>query len=250
MIQGSSKRKRKNLPAGISSRLTNYTLATGALLAGASAAKANVVEWNPTNDAGFLPVSNTSANQVIFFDLRSGKTATGTAGAAAPASAQFKLQLSTSPPCTSSQLAKAVNIASNGVMVSNNYAARLGAAATVGPGGQFSASAQLGHFAIFPVPGSTGNWQSGDSGFLGLRFTTDSGTTFHYGWAEVQINANAYDATLERFAYETDADTAIVTPAAVPEPSEIALLALGAGGLMAMRTLRKAGLRSRSPARD
>jgi hypothetical protein len=247
MISASAKRRKKNnLPAGIRSRLTHYTLATGAMLAGGSAARANVVEWDPTNDAAFLPVSNTSALPVIFFDLRSGKTSTGTSNAAAPASAQFKLQLSVSPPCTSSQLAKAVNIASNGVMVSNNYAARLGGGATVGPGGQFNSNAQLGHFSIFPIPSphSSGNWRSGDSGFLGLRFTTDSGATFNYGWAEVQINANAYDATLEKFAYETDADTAILTPAPVPEPSELVLFALGSGGLAIVRARRKSKRRA------
>jgi hypothetical protein len=68
--------------------------------------------------------------------------------------------------------------------------------------------------------------------YAGLRFDLADGT--HYGWIEVQSFLN--ELTLTRFGYESEPDVGIRAAAGtVPEPGTLALLALGAAGVLAMR---------------
>jgi hypothetical protein len=83
---------------------------------------------------------------------------------------------------------------------------------------------------------------AGDRAALGFKFKIDGAT--HFGWADVSMfNTEFYFPflTLNRIAYESAADTPIhVSP--LPEPSSLALLALGATGVWAFRQ-RRAGSR-------
>lgn len=76
------------------------------------------------------------------------------------------------------------------------------------------------------------NFQDGLN-LLGFRF--DSNGDLLYGWAEVQISGS--EVTITRWAYESDADTAIHV-GTVPEPNALALLGMGAAGVLAMRRKR------------
>lgn len=79
---------------------------------------------------------------------------------------------------------------------------------------------------------------------FGFRFTgTDS--KLHYGWADLFLDID-YNVTIKSGAYESCPDASIKVGATaggssctgssgVPEPSSLALLALGAGGLAAFR---------------
>jgi hypothetical protein len=76
----------------------------------------------------------------------------------------------------------------------------------------------------------------------GLKFDIDGAT--HYGWMRVSGYANGdipeARAILHDFAYEDIADAAVIAPAAVPEPSSLALFALGAAGVAALKRRRAA----------
>lgn len=86
-------------------------------------------------------------------------------------------------------------------------------------------------------------------GFIGLRFQTNGQT--HYGWASVGVNVSAYsglaEAKVHGWAYEQTPDTAIaasmptaeVDATPLPEPSTMALFALGSAGVAAFRRRRQ-----------
>jgi hypothetical protein len=88
-----------------------------------------------------------------------------------------------------------------------------------------------------------GRLQNGINTFLGLQFGT-SGTDSYYGWVElnasVSISGDAEVQVLD-YAYRDTPNTDILvghTSDAAPEPSTLALFALGAAGVAAVRRRR------------
>lgn len=104
----------------------------------------------------------------------------------------------------------------------------------------------------FNVPqGGRGDlaWSSGYSnsqfvdqgGYVAFRFSTTETGTYH-GWAQLSLIEGAPTNTyrLERYAYANASDNLTVGQmAAVPEPSSMASLALGAVGLLSWRRSRR-----------
>lgn len=76
----------------------------------------------------------------------------------------------------------------------------------------------------------------GAEGYVGLAIPGENG--INYGWAHLTFVPNPGALILHDFAYETEAGTGIVT-GTIPEPSSIALLAAGFGGLALLRARRK-----------
>ncbi len=88
--------------------------------------------------------------------------------------------------------------------------------------------------------------QSGDN-YIGFRFDKDDGSgDIFYGWANLNLNLTNGTASITEWAWEDTANTAIDVAdtgagggGVVPEPSSLALLAMGAGGLFAYRARQK-----------
>ena len=79
--------------------------------------------------------------------------------------------------------------------------------------------------------------QSGDN-YIGFRFWDEDSDDQHYGWANLNLDLVTRTMSITEWAWDDTADTAIGV-ADVPEPSSLALLAMGAGGLFAYRARRK-----------
>ena len=89
-------------------------------------------------------------------------------------------------------------------------------------------------------------FSSGVPGYIGFQFTDASGSNLYYGWAEITIDAPNTAYTINEWAYNSTAggpisvgDTGV---SAVPEPSalSLALIGLGAGGVLAWRRRKQA----------
>ena len=95
-------------------------------------------------------------------------------------------------------------------------------------------------------------FQNGTNNYIGFQFTNSNSGLLDYGWAQLNIQPGAassftiidgaYDnsgAAIEVGAHASGAAIEVGADPAVPEPSSIALLALGATGLAAWRLRRK-----------
>jgi len=201
--------------------------------------------------------TTTGATGLVSFQMVSGLVSTAVSG-------DFDLRATSSFPGSTSIYS--ARVFGPGVMVAGALASRLGAGANIGPAGNFIANGLLAlrsfyvtttisvntfmtsngrtFTSTFPVTTtatfSIGNWRGNQTGYLGLRFAI--GPSTHYGWAEVSVAEPNFQVTLLRFAYDDQSDTAIlagdVGAGQVPEPSSMALMALGAAGLLAYRGRR------------
>lgn len=140
-----------------------------------------------------------------------------------------------------------------GATVSNfNYPSRLGAGVSISAAQNFITLAltpssyylAAGSFAFGNgFPNSKWRTAGANSGYLGFSFTAADG--LHYGFAQLTVAAQGNGAlsrsfTLSGIGYESTPNTAITTFAAVPEPSSIALAALGGVGIAALRRRKAA----------
>ncbi|HEY6986850.1 MAG TPA: PEP-CTERM sorting domain-containing protein, partial [Bryobacteraceae bacterium] len=93
---------------------------------------------------------------------------------------------------------------------------------------KYSYGAQgINYYGGFAANGPNGSVAPGTFAFVGFRFNAADGV--HFGWVRLAVNAGLID--FDSAAYETTPNTAILA-GAVPEPGTMALLALGAAGIL------------------
>lgn len=235
------KRDTATLNAILDKRLLSYAAMAGAAGVGllAQTAQAEIVYTSaniaiPANSVVSLDLNHDGINDFFFF-----KSAVG--------SSRQVMSLSIDPVQPA-----------NRILGNKLYASALPAGRTVGPGGKFQ---QEHGFMVeagsaYSALRSRGQWKGTVDRYLGLKFYING--EIHYGWARVRVNSISYPvsvtATLLGYAYETGANTAILTgatsgpeetsknnssdaqPSALsPAPASLGLLAQGSSGLAAWR---------------
>ena len=81
-------------------------------------------------------------------------------------------------------------------------------------------------------PGVGSELPDGVQTYLGVRFNPGDG--FHYGWIGV-TRTGASDEFLDAFAWGYETEAGVPIPAGAPEPGTLALLAMGAVGVLSRR---------------
>ena len=213
----------------LDAHLLTYALAGGAILAGSSPANAAVIYYSgPTLDTAGT-----------FFDL------------------DLNTDLFTDFTFNSEN---AVNGGFNATVSfpgTNGVTGPLAFGDTIGTASSFSTSSpyKISKASIDTAGTITpsGNYPIGSDQYMGLQFDV-SGST-HYAWALIQVSTSAtfndpdwtgvINTQVKQFGYESVAGADILAGATsggaseVPEPSSLAMFALGAAGIAALRRRRK-----------
>ncbi len=215
-------------PKSLNARLFAYALAGGAALASATPANAAVIHYGgPT-----LDTAGSSFNLDLDGDLTTDFTFQSGAGDSTAMIEAF------------------VNFPAGGVTGPLTLGTPVNATTTFATSSPYKlAKAFVDSAGV--VTSSSGPYAIAPNQYMGLTF--DIGGVAHYGWARLELygtgtpEANGLlaqgqlDIRLMEYAYETNNRGAIAAgQTAVPEPSTLALFALGAAGIAAMRRRKAA----------
>jgi hypothetical protein len=212
-------------------KLAAYTLAGAAVLVSPAAARAGTIDYflnvNQT-------VSETSVPNTYTFNL------------SGPSAADIVLTAQVGMTGSGDSTNEIDFATANGAAILDEGgpfgadATALGFGALIDPSsGSWGSSGKLAQWDTTTDMQSGGAWSiSGADNYLGFYFVEADGT--HVGWADIATTASQTGASFEvlSYAYDTAANTTIT--AGVPEPSSMALVALGVAGLIALRR-RRAG---------
>ncbi len=208
----------KPLPFQLDARFAQYALLAGAAVVSAKPAKASVItiiEATPidfTTGSHSLDVDNNGVTDFVF---------TGLSAAFGESTLGFYTSFfDGSSFLTVGQVDDQFVVNDGGLQV-----AALGTGVVIGPGDQYQFEEQMAEFTASGML------------FAGLEFFDTNGQ-LHYGFAEFD------PGQLVGYAYDNAINTPITTfDVTTPEPSNFALLALGAAGLGLLRRKRPSGWR-------
>ena len=213
--------------------LKGYATAISGLAAAATFA--------PPAEAGILhtdipDLTMSTINELIDFDLDQSGTSPYAILNGSPTGVDFRLRSTGVTDVTTA-------VSFNGAQMAGYYLLKLSAGTTIDsslPWHMGNVAYNVTYFEFFDSDAGTG-WQGGAEGYIGLRIPDFLGG-YNYGWALLNYDDAGNTMTLKEFAIEQTVDTAIAagdTGTVVPEPSSLALLALGAGATCLANRRRK-----------
>lgn len=201
---------------------------------GGTTLRAQLVAWS-------VSVPLPSQGSKIYFDPRTGNTATDPDGTSYDESFGFYIFNSTWEAGTQTLVygtnGKGPNGESNGVIYDFTEAVNLSYGATVSSANQYWAGANVASMFYSPTYFGS-NFAAGTTGYIGLRFF--EGDQTYYGWASIVREVDSTLVTLTGFGYNStpgEAALAGVAPVAVPEPATWG--ALVGGAALAVAALRR-----------
>jgi hypothetical protein len=86
----------------------------------------------------------------------------------------------------------------------------------------------------FHIGNAANQFVPGELGIVGFALTNTSDSSLNYGWLRFLVGASGNDGVVVDWAYEATPGSAIQA-GAVPEPSAIIMIAVGAGGVLLIR---------------
>ena len=106
---------------------------------------------------------------------------------------------------------------------------------SAGAGADFARISTIGQDPYTYEPITEVEGWAGQRGYLAARFSFDGWSApWNYGWIDVEIDEDVTTLTVHSWAYAETQDEAIEL-GMIPEPGTLAMLAAGAGGLLAWR---------------